>query len=532
MLGVSLVSIAQSDVYRDISKNWRMVYEVYKRVMTDYADRIDPKKLATAGIRGMLAELDPYSVYLEDEDRHRLNLLTKGNYGGVGIQLGVRNDSLTVIAPIDDSPAQRAGILTGDKIIAVDGGSTSEMSLDDAARNIRGPRDTQVTLTIHRWGVGDIDFILTRSIIKVKDVNYSGLIDDKTGYVRLTRFSRNSSSEMRQALRSLVNQDVERIVLDLRGNPGGLMDAAVNILDMVVDEGTGLVSMAGRTENSERTFASQNPPLIDRDVRVAVLIDGGSASASEIVAGAIQDLDRGIVVGSNSFGKGLVQTAFQLDERRTLKMTTAKYYIPSGRLIQKPGYLRGDVASDVEASDSVFTTSSGRRVVSSGGVKPDFLVTLNPVPPLTRECWRTGLFFQFSNLYHKQKPLSGSVQVTDDILNEFKTFISTKELNLRTEGEKELAKLEEVLEDDSRTDMRIEHSLSVLRKYYEDDRDALFEAEVDHIRLMLERELSGVVGGLSQRIESSFDDDPVILKAIDVLGDQVTYTSALLPSES
>ena len=159
VLLVTVISIGRSDLYRDISSNWRMVYEVYKRVMTDYADQIDPKKLATAGIDGMLSELDPYSVYLEEEDRHQLNLLTRGNYGGVGIQLGVRNDSLTVIAPIDDSPAQRAGIITGDKIIAVDGESTSEMSLDHAADNIRGPKDTKVTLTIRRWGEEDIDFI-------------------------------------------------------------------------------------------------------------------------------------------------------------------------------------------------------------------------------------------------------------------------------------------------------------------------------------------------------------------------------------
>ena len=292
VLLVTVVSIGRSDLYRDISSNWRMVYEVYKRVMTDYADQIDPKKLATAGIDGMLSELDPYSVYLEEEDRHQLNLLTRGNYGGVGIQLGVRNDSLTVIAPIDDSPAQRAGIFTGDKIIAVDGEFTSEMSLDHAADNIRGPKNTKVTLTIRRWGEEDIDFVLTRSTITVKDVSYSGMINDKTGYIRLNRFSRNSSGEMRQALRSLDNQGVERIILDLRGNPGGLMDAAVQILDMLVKKGIEVVSMSGRSNESNRTFTSQNKPIVDTSIRLAVLIDGGSASASEIVAGAIQDLDR------------------------------------------------------------------------------------------------------------------------------------------------------------------------------------------------------------------------------------------------
>lgn len=530
ILLVTVISIGRSDLYRDISSNWRMVYEVYKRVMTDYTDQIDPKKLAAAGIEGMLSELDPYSVYLEDEDRHQLNLLTRGNYGGVGIQLGVRNDSLTVIAPIDDSPAKRAGIITNDKIIAVDGQSSDEMSLDKAADKIRGPKNSKVTLTIRRWGEEDIDFVLTRSLITVKDVSYSGMINDDTGYIRLNRFSRNSSVEMRQVLRSLENQEAEKIILDLRGNPGGLMDAAVQILDMLVEEGIEVVSMSGRSEDSKRTFTSQNRPILNSFVRLAVLIDGGSASASEIVAGAIQDLDRGIVVGTNSFGKGLVQTAFQLDETRTLKMTTAKYYIPSGRLIQKPGYLRGNIATDSGDADSVFATVNGRRVISNGGITPDFVVEQERTPMLTRECWRKGLFYQFSNKYQKDHELKGIIEITDEIIEEFRTFISMKELDLKSEGEKELAKLEEILVEESETDKRIEHSLSILRKHYEQDKDDLFNDEIDHIRIMLERDMSWAVGGLGMRIESSFDDDPVVLKAIEVLADKYTYGSTLDPS--
>jgi len=530
ILLVTVISIGRSDLYRDISSNWRMVYEVYKRVMTDYTDQIDPKKLAAAGIEGMLSELDPYSVYLEEKDQHQLNLLTRGNYGGVGIQLGVRNDSLTVIAPIDDSPAKRAGIITNDKIIAVDGQSSDEMSLDEAADKIRGPKNSKVTLTIHRWGEEDIDFVLTRSLITVKDVSYSGMINDDTGYIRLNRFSRNSSVEMRQVLRSLENQEAEKIILDLRGNPGGLMDAAVQILDMLVEEGIEVVSMSGRSEDSKRTFTSQNRPILNSFVRLAVLIDGGSASASEIVAGAIQDLDRGIVVGTNSFGKGLVQTAFQLDETRTLKMTTAKYYIPSGRLIQKPGYLRGNIATDSGDADSVFATVNGRRVISNGGITPDFVVEQERTPMLTRECWRKGLFYQFSNKYQKDHELKGIIEITDEIIEEFRTFISMKELDLKSEGEKELAKLEEILVEESETDKRIEHSLSILRKHYEQDKDDLFNDEIDHIRIMLERDMSWAVGGLGMRIESSFDDDPVVLKAIEVLADMYTYGSTLDPS--
>ena len=525
-----IISIGQSDIYKDASSNWRLVYEVYKRVMTDYADRIDPKKLASAGIEGMLGALDPYSVYLENDDRHQLTVLTRGNYGGVGIQMSIRDDSLMVIAPMDDSPAQKAGIRSGDKIIAVDDLLTSDMNMDEAAQKIRGSEGTIVKLTVRRWGEDDIDYSLTRSTIKIKDVSYSGMVNRNTGYIRLNRFSRNSSSEIRQVLMSLEDQGAERIILDLRGNPGGLMDAAVSIVDMFIEPGLEIVSMSGRSEDSIRLFKSQSKPIIDPTVRLAVLIDGGSASASEIVAGAIQDLDRGIVIGDTSFGKGLVQTAFQLDESKTPKMTTAKYYIPSGRLIQKPDYLRTDVATDDETSDSIFVTRNGRKVVANGGISPDFLVAEKKTPSLTSEIWRKGLFFQFSSRYQKEKGLKMPVIITDPIIVDFQDFLDSKDLNPTSEGKKQLEKLEGILGDASKIDKRIEHSISVLRKYYEIDKNQMFQDEVDDIRLMLERDLSWVVGGLSGRIESSFDDDPAILKAIEVLSDQYVYGSTLDPS--
>ena len=525
-----IISIGQSDIYKDASSNWRLVYEVYKRVMTDYADRIDPKKLASAGIEGMLGALDPYSVYLENDDRHQLTVLTRGNYGGVGIQMSIRDDSLMVIAPMDDSPAQKAGIRSGDKIIAVDDLLTSDMNMDEAAQKIRGSEGTIVKLTVRRWGEDDIDYSLTRSTIKIKDVSYSGMVNRNTGYIRLNRFSRNSSSEIRQVLMSLEDQGAERIILDLRGNPGGLMDAAVSIVDMFIQPGLEIVSMSGRSDDSIRLFKSQSKPIIDPTVRLAVLIDGGSASASEIVAGALQDLDRGIVIGDTSFGKGLVQTAFQLDESKTLKMTTAKYYIPSGRLIQKPDYLRTDVATDDETSDSIFVTRNGRKVVANGGISPDFLVSEKKTPSLTSEIWRKGLFFQFSSRYQKEKGLKMPVIITDPIIVDFQDFLDSKDLNPTSEGKKQLEKLEGILGDASKIDKRIEHSISVLRKYYEIDKNQMFQDEVDDIRLMLERDLSWVVGGLSGRIESSFDDDPAILKAIEVLSDQYVYGSTLDPS--
>ncbi len=528
IVGVSSLLIGRSDLYRDISDNWKFVFEVYKRIMTHYAEQIDPKKLAEAGVKGMMAELDPYTVYLEETDNHNLDLLTKGNYGGVGIQLGERDDSLTVISPMDDSPAKRSGILPGDKIIAVDGESTYDMNLDDAASRIRGKRGTKVILTILRYGESEnLDFELTRAVITVEDVSFAGIVQDDVGYIRLSRFSKNSPQEVRKALKNLKEQDANKIVLDLRGNSGGLLDAAIRILEMVTDKGDPLLSTSGRNQEAEREFVSQIDPVIDSSIALAILIDGGSASASEIIAGTVQDLDRGIIIGTQSFGKGLVQSIYSIDDDRSLKLTTAKYYIPSGRLIQKPGYVDKEIVIGWTEEDSVFSTMNGRRVMAKGGITPDISVEQMKIPPLTRECWRRGFFFQFSTVYLADHDPVMPVSVDDAMLEEFRQFVDTKKVKLSLKGEKQFTTLEEELDSIAVEDLRIKQSLTVLHNYFDRSKDNLFENEKEYLALGLEREMSSIIGGISARIESSFDDDPVILKTIEVLSDKIAYDNTL-----
>jgi|TARA_Y100000310_G_scaffold176432_1_gene176548 carboxyl-terminal processing protease len=528
IVGVSSLLIGRSDLYRDISDNWKFVFEVYKRIMTHYAEQIDPKKLAEAGVKGMMAELDPYTVYLEETDNHNLDLLTKGNYGGVGIQLGERDDSLTVISPMDDSPAKRSGILPGDKIIAVDGESTYDMNLDDAASRIRGKRGTKVILTILRYGESEnLDFELTRAVITVEDVSFAGIVQDDVGYIRLSRFSKNSPQEVRKALKNLKEQDANKIVLDLRGNSGGLLDAAIRILEMVTDKGDPLLSTSGRNQEAEREFVSQIDPVIDSSIALAILIDGGSASASEIIAGTVQDLDRGIIIGTQSFGKGLVQSIYSIDDDRSLKLTTAKYYIPSGRLIQKPGYVDKEIVIGWTEEDSVFSTMNGRRVTAKGGITPDISVEQMKIPPLTRECWRRGFFFQFSTVYLADHDPVMPVSVDDAMLEEFRQFVDTKKVKLSLKGEKQFTTLEEELDSIAVEDLRIKQSLTVLHNYFDRSKDNLFENEKEYLALGLEREMSSIIGGISARIESSFDDDPVILKTIEVLSDKIAYDNTL-----
>ena len=532
IVGVSSFLLGRGDLYRDISDNWKFVFEVYKRIMTHYAEQIDPKKLAEAGVRGMMSELDPYTVYLEETDNHNLNLLTKGKYGGVGIHLGEQDDSLTVISPMDDSPAKRSGILPGDKIIAVDGDPTRGMGLDGAARRIRGQRGTKVVLTIRRYGENEnLDFELTRDVITIEDVSFAGIVQGDVGYIRLSRFSKNSPKEMRRALKSLKEQDAGKIILDLRGNSGGLLDAAIRILEMVTDKGDPLLSTRGRNQEAERDYVSQLDPIIDSSIGLAVLIDGGSASASEIIAGTVQDLDRGVILGNQSFGKGLVQSIYPVDDNRSLKLTTAKYYVPSGRLIQKPGYVDKEIVIGWTEEDSIFSTQNGRRVTAKGGITPDIVVDQMKVPPLTRECWRRGFFFKFSTVYLTEHDLNLPVSVDDAMLEEFRQFIETKEITLNLKGEKHFTALEEMLDSTAVENRRIEHSLSVLRDYFDASKADLFDNERKYLALGLEREMSSLIGGISARIQSSFDDDPVILKTIEVLSDKVVYDNTLNVSE-
>jgi carboxyl-terminal processing protease len=316
----------------------------------------------------MLSDLDPYTVYLESEDRDNLDMLTHGKYGGVGIKLGKRDDYLTVISPMEDSPAMRAGILSGDIISKIDEEEVKDISLDDAAKLIRGKKGTTVVLTIIRIEKEEpIEFYLTRTDIMVQDVPYAEMINDDIGYIVLTRFSKNAPMEMKNALRSLIDQGMNNLILDLRNNPGGLLSAAIEILELIFPKGEKLLWTKGRTKESNREFISRKNPLLDSKIKIAVLINEGSASASEIVSGVIQDLDRGIVIGNKSFGKGLVQSVYGIDQKRSLKITTAKYYIPSGRLIQKPDYLNEKVIKSVAMKDSVFTTKGGRNVEEGGG---------------------------------------------------------------------------------------------------------------------------------------------------------------------
>ncbi|NIW80292.1 MAG: PDZ domain-containing protein, partial [Calditrichae bacterium] len=325
------------DVYHKIDKGLFYLKEVFEKLSHNYVDEIDPKELSESAIDGMLEEFDPYTVFFEDPGSHQMRMITRGKYGGVGMEIGIQNDRITVIAPMEDTPAKKAGIQAGDIIIKIDGISTEELSLEEASQKLRGKVGTEVTIEIERPGIETpITLELTRQEIVLNDVTYADFIESNTVYIKLSAFSDKAGRELKQAIRQLQSQKpIHRIILDLRGNPGGLLTSAVEVADIFLPAGELVVSTRGFHEN-ENEFLTKDSPLLATQPLV-ILVNQSSASASEIVAGAIQDLDRGVLVGKETFGKGLVQKVYPIDKisQSYLKITTAKYYTPSGRSIQK-----------------------------------------------------------------------------------------------------------------------------------------------------------------------------------------------------
>ncbi len=396
-IGTISISFTQSGFYRKIANSQSLINQVYTQIFSTYVDQLDPETFTKSSINSITENLDPYTTLLVEDEQYNINLLTDGKYGGVGIQLGYRNKEMTVISPMIDSPAQKAGIVGGDIIIKIDEVDVKDLSFNDAAAKIRGKRGTKVKLTVKRYGYDDtIEFTLTRSRIDVKDVTYADMISSTTGYIRLNRFSRFTPRDFQNELLQMSKQNLSELIIDLRDNTGGLLSAAVNILDMLVDKDLPLVSTKGRTKESNRAFFSKRDPIISKDVKIIVLINEGSASASEIVAGAIQDLDRGLVIGKKSFGKGLVQTAYEIDKKRTIKITTARYYIPSGRFIQKRDYVDEKFLLNKAVEDSLFKTKKGRIVYSNGGITPDSSVSDMTMDVITSQFWRKGYFYSFA----------------------------------------------------------------------------------------------------------------------------------------
>lgn len=533
LIGVAItfnfLATTKSDTYRQIAQSQRLINDVYKNIVTYYVDELNIEEFTRVTLEGMVSAMDPYTVYLEADEHEGLDLLTTGKYSGVGMQISRRDNQITVIAPIEDSPAERSGILSGDIIVKIDDTETDNLNLNETSKMIRGKKGTQVVLYIKRFDLAEpLEFTLTRADIRIKDVPYAEFITDDIGYIRLTRFTSNSVKETKQALNKLNTDGLKALIIDLRDNPGGLLNSAINILDMLVADKQLLLTTHGRIKGSTKELYSRNEPIIDPEVKIAILINNGSASASEIIAGVIQDLDRGIVVGSQSFGKGLVQSVVNLDKDKILKITTAKYYTPSGRLIQKDGYIDNSLIHENIKVDSLFSTINGRVVSSGGGIFPDFESSPLPNLPLTTECYRQGIFFSFIQKQKHNYSDFSQIAKDENLLFDFKEYLKEINLEIPIPGEKnfnqaimEFAKL-----DSSSTDLQL--AIDNINKFIDANELEFFKLERQYIENILLEEFAFQFDGDTGRFRERLKTDEAVIKTIKIINDDISYEQVLV----
>lgn len=521
------------DFFFKINKSIDIFGRVYKEIATNYVDEVDPEKFMSAGIEGMLGTLDPYTVYIDKQDGDEVELLTSGKYGGIGVTIGQRDGNIQVISVMEGYSAQRQGVIPGDRIMEVDGVKVTSRKPDEVRSLTRGEPGTQVKVLIERDGESEpILFDLLREEIQIKNVTYSGYVEDGIGYIRLERFSRKAGDEVRQAIRELkLKGELKGLLLDVRGNPGGLLDAAVDIVSKFVPRGSLIVSTKGRRAEAEKQYTSVEEPMLPATPLV-ILTDRNSASASEIVSGALQDLDRGLVVGTRTFGKGLVQTILPLSYGAQLKITTARYYTPSGRSIQEIDYIQKDkgrvFSKYADSLKQEFATSAGRKVYGHGGVTPDSVVDEVDPGPMVRQLYRKSMFFKFSNKYVAGRKGQEITGITDATLEEFRTFLEDQQFDFQEESETKIQELRSLAET-LHYSKEVLADLDALKGDLEKEKKRGFDRYRDHIRTALEIDLMARVKGEQGRIEASLKDDVQLAAGLALLKSPSAYAKKIHP---
>lgn len=524
----------QLDVYRDIARSQQQIMTVYKYLLTEYVHELDVQKLTSRIIKSMLENFDPYTEYYEEKDLEDLAIKTDGEFSGVGLQIYMYEDQLTVVGPIEGSPASRAGIFTGDEIMNIDGEVTKGLELKEATNKIRGDKGTDVILTIKKPITGETeDYTITRDVITIKDIPYYGMANPEVGYLRITNFSNNTPGETRDALISLMGEGAENVIIDLRDNPGGLLSSSLDILDLILPKNMEMVSTKGRKGRSLKNYKSLNNAFLPNSIDIAVLINGGSASASEIVAGVLQDHDRAVVLGDQSFGKGLVQTVIGINQDTALKITNSKYYIPSGRSIQKREFIDEELIADgALAADSLFQTMAGRSVLGGGGISPDITVKDEGSFPLAASILRNGGYFRFVQQSSDQYASLDEVMADKSLMKNFKTFINDNDIEGYVDGEEDLEIAKEKLSKEDKDNIFLKNAFSVIERQIDKTQLEMFETENDVIKRMILGEFAFYYDGNDGKYELYLKDDKVVIKALEVLLDDSVYSSLLSTPES
>jgi len=522
-----------SDRYFEIAKNLDIFATLFKEVNALYVDEVNPNKAIKTGIDAMLSSLDPYTNYIPEDDIENFRTQSTGQYGGIGAVTTRVEGKIKVSMVLDGYSAQKNGLKIGDEVIKIDNIDIRGKSSEETSELMKGQANTAVSLTVLRYG-NEIPLKLNfkREKVKINNVPYFGMTTENVGYIKLTEFTMEAGKEVANAVEDLKDQGADKIVLDLRGNPGGLLLEAVNITNVFIPKGKEVVSTRGKITENNTVYKTLNNP-VDTEIPLVVLINSGSASASEIVAGTIQDYDRGIVIGKKSFGKGLVQITRPLSYNSQLKVTTAKYYTPSGRCIQALDYSHrnedGSVGKVPDSLKNEFRTANNRIVYDGGGIDPDLDITNEELSPIAYTLYTKGLIFDYATKYfYEHKEISGSktFQLSDEEYNDFKNWLSDKDYSYTTQVEHHLAQLKE--------DAREEKYYKDIATHLKNLKATLSESKSNdlndfkhQIKELLEEEIASRYYFQRGAVESSFDEDQALITAIEVLNDQSRYSKIL-----
>jgi carboxyl-terminal processing protease len=523
----------ESERYFEIAKNLDVFATLFKEVNTFYVDDVPPAKMMRTGIDAMLKSLDPYTNYIPEDDIEDFRTMTTGQYGGIGALIGSRDGKITVQMPYENSPAHKAGLAIGDVILKVNGVDVTGKSTGDVTKLLKGQANTSIKLEVRSYGQTKSKTVeLTRANIMVDNVPYYGMLDDQIGYFQLSGFTVDASKEVKTAVQKLKEMGATKIVFDLRDNPGGLLHEAVNISNVFVDKGKDIVSTKGKVKEWNKTYKALDEPL-DKEIPLVILTSSRSASASEIVAGVMQDYDRAVLVGERTFGKGLVQATRPLSYNSQLKVTTAKYYTPSGRCIQAIDYAHrnedGSVGTIADSLRVAFKTLAGRVVYDGGGISPDVVVEPQKYSEITKTIARKGYFFDFANKYkaeHNTIPMAKKFKLTDDEYQQFVSYLANKDVNYTTAVENELQDLSKKAKDGKHYD-DIKNELEAIKKKVSHNKSNDLTRFKSEIKEMLEAEIASRYYLQKGYIEATFDDDPDILMAKQVLNDSQKYNTYL-----
>lgn len=531
ILGIFLIGVSASvgprNKYFEILKNLEIFSNLYKEINTYYVDDVDPGQLMRTGIDAMVESLDPFTNYISESQIEGYRYMTEGKYNGIGAISQKMGKYVTITELYEGQAADKAGLKPGDKIIAVDGNDATDKDPEAVNNILRGFPGTEVELTIRRPGK-DKDFNLTlkRSEVEVPNVPYYGMLDNGIGYIALTTFTREAGKNVSNALRTLKSEhpELKGVVFDLRGNGGGLLTEAVNVSNVFIPRGEVVVTTKGKVKEWDRSFSTMGEP-VDTDLPLAVLINKRSASASEIVSGVMQDYDRGVLIGQRSYGKGLVQNTRDIGYNSKLKLTTAKYYIPSGRCIQSVEYEDGEPVNIPDDQRTPFKTRNGRTVLDGGGVKPDMTIEKFTDAGIVKSLLDQHLIFDYVTVYCQGKDSIGPVEdFRFTAFDDFVDFLNRQSFEYDSESEKLLKKLQETSEEEG---YELDERIAALEEAIETSKQDALQENKEVIIDLIEKEIASRYYYQRGKIKMGLRNDKEIEDAVALLGDTARYREIL-----